>query len=110
MSLSRKRRIADDAAATLTAQRRQLSIRCSGLHGVFDRWRPSILVGGGLVGGYLLGKRQTARLASAAVSLASFGMAVMRTPLGPLAMSALFSNRIGSARHVSDATGSENAS
>lgn len=98
MSLSRRRKVADAAAAELAEQRTQLSIGRNEMNGVFNRWRPTILIGSGLFGGYLLGRRQTARLASAAVSLASFGMTVMRTPLGPLAMSALFGNRIGSAR------------
>ncbi|MEZ5461309.1 hypothetical protein [Dokdonella sp.] len=109
MSLSQRRKIADNAAAALLAQRTRLSVHYSGLHDTLDRWRPTLLIGSGLTCGYLLGRRQTARLASAAVSLASLAMSVMRTPLGPLAMSALLGNRIRAAQRKPDSADSSNA-
>lgn len=89
MKLSRERANADAAAARLHTQRKQLSDCLQAIQSRIEPWRPSILVGGGLLGGYLLGQRQVARLASGLTSLASAGFALMRTPLGHAAVAML---------------------
>jgi hypothetical protein len=98
MNLTRKREAADLAAAILVGQRKQLSSRYAGLMHTFDRYRPAILVGGGFLGGYILGNRKTARLATGVLSLTSLGMSLMRSPLGALALTAVLGNRAGSIR------------
>lgn len=79
MSLSLRRRVADDAALNLARQRTQFLSRTGGMLCFAERWRSIILVGSGLAGGYLLGQHRTARLASNAASIASLGIALMRS-------------------------------
>ena len=110
MSLSLERKAADDAAGVLLRKRSQQSIRSGGIIRKVDQWRPLILVGSGLLGGYLLGQRSTARLASNVVSLTNLGMTLMRSPFGPPALLAVFAKRMGSEQKVSraEAPGTDN--
>lgn len=87
MKLSRERFLANLAAARLHTQREQLTGHLQFVRNRFESWRPAIIVGGGLLGGYLLGQRRVTRLASGVASLASVGIALMRTSLVPLAIS-----------------------
>ena len=98
MKLSRDRMLANAAALRLLAKREQFSGRLQWLRGSVIRWQPAILVGTGLLGGYLVGQRHVTGLARSVVSVASLGFALMRTPLGPLAVAMFRSVRDESAR------------
>lgn len=89
MRLSRERVLADAAATRVFAQREKVSGHLQTIQHRVMPWRPALIIGSGLIGGYLLGQRQIARLARGATSLASMGIALMRTPIGPLAIAML---------------------
>lgn len=87
-NLAQRRKTADAAAASVALRRQQLTHRTVAVTKVIRQWSPALLVGGGLLGGLLLGSRRTAQLASGVFSLASLGLALLRSPLAPVALSA----------------------
>ncbi len=59
------------------------------LHGAITRHRAVGLVGGGILAGLILGRLPLAKAGRAALSIATLGLSVLKTPLGAMAFGAL---------------------
>jgi hypothetical protein len=89
MSLRRNREQVRAAASRLQARQAQLDERTVLLRNRFERYRPIMIVAGGLAVGWLLGKRRLRQSVQGLASLASLAFGFMRSSMGPLAVSAL---------------------
>ncbi|MBX3696243.1 MAG: hypothetical protein R3F08_17655 [Dokdonella sp.] len=106
MSLRRNREQVRAAADRLQLRQAQLDERTLLLRNRMERYRPIMIVAGGLSIGWLLGQRRLRRSVQGLASLASLAFGFMRSSIGPLAVSAL-SRRLG--RPARGSTAAENA-
>ncbi len=81
MSLKQERRLAGAAALNLISQRRALYRNTLSLREKFRRYRPAILVAGGLLTGVLLGRSKLQNATRSALSAAGLGISLMRSSL-----------------------------
>jgi hypothetical protein len=107
MSLRRDRKQVRVAAERLRALQAQLVGQTLLLRIGLERGRPFVIVGGGLIAGWLIGNRQRRQSVRALASLASLADAFMRSPIGPLAVSALSGRLRRPARASAGASGAQ---
>ena len=90
MSLKQDRQRVQLAARRLISQRRQLHRETQRLSDDFERYRPILIVGGGLIAGLLIGRGKLTDATRAVSSMAALGMSLMRSSLGTLMLSRTF--------------------
>ncbi|MEO7012717.1 MAG: hypothetical protein ABI127_00295 [Dokdonella sp.] len=86
--LSKQREMVRDAALRVIDERRRFSLLTLRLRDGYERYRPGILLGGGFVAGFLLGRKQFAQAVRSVFSGANFGFALMRSSLGSMLIAA----------------------
>ncbi|HMM66477.1 MAG TPA: hypothetical protein PKC03_06010 [Dokdonella sp.] len=102
MRLFRDRRRAQAAANTLILRRHQFREQSAWLHDGVERHQPAILVGGGLLAGWLLGRLSVVGAARRATTAMSLGATLMRSSLGPIVLATLLGRRRGSRKREAD--------
>lgn len=90
MSLKQDRQQVQWSARNLLAKRRQLHRQTQWLSDGFERFRPALLVGGGLITGLLLGRGKLTDATRTVASLAGLGMTLMRSSIGTIILSRTF--------------------
>lgn len=90
MSLKLDRQHVQRAARSLSVQRRQLHRQTQELSDGFERFRPVLLVGAGLVAGLLVGRGKLTDATKAVASIAGLGMTLMRSSIGTIVLSRTF--------------------
>lgn len=89
MNIPRKdRRLVRDAATRLIIERGRFDQQTVYLRERFDRYRPAILLGGGLALGLLLGRKNFVQATRSALSIAGLGFGLMRSSLGSMLVAA----------------------
>ena len=96
----RARQHVGDAATRAIDARRQLQRQTSGLRELYDRYRPAILVGGGLLAGLVLGRKQFVHAARSAFTIANLGIGVVRPSFGSMLLAATLHKGSPTARHA----------
>lgn len=102
MKLIHDRKRAQAAANTLVLRRQQFREQSAWVHDGVERHRPAILVGGGLLAGWLLGRLSVVGAARRATAAMSLGATLMRSSLGPIVMATLLGRRRGSRKREAD--------
>ncbi len=90
MSQKQDRQRVQSAARRLRVQRRQLHRQTQGLSDGFERFRPALLIGGGLLAGVLIGRGKLTDATRAVASIAGLGMTLMRSSIGTIVLSRTF--------------------
>ena len=90
MSLKLDRQHVQRAARRLRVERRQLHRETRWLSDGFERVRPALLVGGGLLAGLLIGRGKLTDATRAVASIAGLGMTLMRSSIGTIVLSRTF--------------------
>ena len=83
-----------EAERRLVLARMQQLEQTRRLRGMLQRHRASLLVGAGITAGVLLGALPLRRWLRTGASLFGAGLTLARTPLGPLALGALFGKHV----------------
>ena len=99
-NLRRDRQHVRDAAMRAIDARGQLQRHTSGLRELYDRYRPAILVGGGLLAGLVLGRKQFVHAARSAFTIANLGIGVARSSLGSVLLATTLHKGSPTARHA----------
>ena len=90
MSLKHDRERVRIAAAKLLEYRRQLHRQTQWLSDGFERYRPAILIGGGLIAGLLIGRGKLNDVTRSIVSAAGLGWTLMRSSIGTMLLARSF--------------------
>ncbi len=90
MSLKKDRQRVQLAAKHLIAQRRQLHRQTQWLAEGLERFRPALLVGGGLIAGLLIGRGKLSDATRSVSAFAGLGMSLMRSSIGTIVLSRAF--------------------
>lgn len=84
MSIKNDRRRVRIASAQLLVKREEMHRRADWLASEFEHYRPALLVGGGLLAGFFLGRGKLSSATRSIVSAASVGMSLMRSSFGSM--------------------------
>ncbi len=87
-SLRKNRQLVREAALRVIGERQKFHQQTAGMRDGLDRYRPAILLGGGFVGGFLIGRKQFAQAVRSMLSIANFGFALMRSSLASMLVAA----------------------
>lgn len=90
MSLKSDRQRVALASENLIARRKALHRKTDWLLEGFERWKPTLIVGGGLIAGFLIGRGTLSNATRSAISIASVSMALMRSSLGSMLLAKTF--------------------
>lgn len=98
MRLFRDRQLAKIAADNLVRRRGKFRAQTAWLHDGVERHRPALLVGGGLMAGWLLGRLSVPGALRRVGTALSLGIALLRSPLGPLSLAVVFGRKRGQSK------------
>lgn len=93
MNLRRDRRLARSAAADFERERTRFRRRSAQLRDDVEPYRPTALVVGGLLTGWLIGRRHLVGAVRASASAIGLLAGLMRSRLAPLAIATILSRR-----------------
>lgn len=93
MRLLRDRARAQQAAYRLVRRKQRFREQSAWVHDGVERHRPALLVGGGLLAGWLFARLSMGGAARKASSVLSLGTALLRSSLGPLVLATLLGRR-----------------
>lgn len=101
------RQLVRDAALRVIGERQKFHRHATQLRDGYDRYRPVILLGGGFVAGFLIGRKQFPQAARSVFSMASLGFSLMRSSLGSMLIAATL-RRIPAADNATSRSAEEN--
>lgn len=93
MSLKDDRQRVRSASVNLIARRQKLKLKTEDLSDRFERWRPTLLVGGGFVAGLLMGRGRLRDVTRSVHSTASFGWSLIRSSAGSMLVARILQSR-----------------
>lgn len=102
--LTKERQLVRVAAIRLIDERRRFQQKTACVREGFDRYRPTILLGGGFVLGLVLGRKQLVQATRSIASIASVSIGLMKSSLGSMLVAATLGQTPRSSRKPAPAT------